>query len=53
MCENHIRSEGEKSHNFYKDFQKLEEILLSWRFKMRFFSKSDDDQEIKTRAVRG
>lgn len=53
VWEDHIRSAGEKSHNIYKDILFQEEIFLLYMDVERKFSKSDGDQEINTRAMRG
>lgn len=53
VWEDHIRTAGEKGHNINKDILFREEILLLYVDAERKFSKSDGDQEIKTRAVRG
>lgn len=53
LWKDHIRSVGEKGHNINKDILYQEDIFLSYMDVERKFSKSDGDQEIKTRAVRG
>ena len=53
VWEDHIRSAGEKGHNINKDILFLEEDFLLNVEIMFEFSKSDDDQEINTRAMRG
>ncbi|WP_166790898.1 hypothetical protein [Lelliottia nimipressuralis] len=53
MWEDHIRSAGEKGHNINKDILFLEEDFLLNVEIMLELSKSDDDQEINTRAMRG
>jgi hypothetical protein len=53
VWEDHIRSAGEKGHNINKDILCREEILLLKEDIQSQFSKSDDDQEINTRAMRG
>ena len=53
MWKDHIRSVGEKGHNINKDILYPEEIFLLHMDVEHNFSKSDDGQEIKTRAVRG
>lgn len=53
VWEDHIRSVGEKGHNINKDILFQEETFLPYREVERKFSKSDGDQEITTRAMRG
>jgi hypothetical protein len=53
VWEDHIRTAGEKGHNINKDILFREEILLLYVDAERKFSKSDGDQEINTRAMRG
>lgn len=53
VWEDHIRTAGEKGHNINKDISFREEILLLYVEAERKFSKSDGDQEINTRVMRG
>jgi len=53
VWEDHIRSVGEKGHNINKYILLQEETFLLHGDVERKFSKSDDDQEITTRAMRG
>lgn len=53
VWEDHIRTAGEKGHKINKDIPFREEIFLLHAEDERKFSKSDGDQEINTRAMRG